>query len=117
MSERNAAIIISEQEVELFNKLLAIEPNDSDDAVRKAGYDEDSTIFVVTAYFEDGYFADIKLCSGQSNFFGDAILFNENGYEECVLDCFDDIHIGDIFKFESGEDTYFATVVSNKTSI
>lgn len=107
-------ITMSKQEVELFNHLLSIEPNDTDDAVRKAGYDEDSTINVVTAYFDNGYFADIKLCSGQSNFFGDSVLFNEDGGEECVLDCFDSICDGDVFEFESCNETYKVTVKVNE---
>ena len=113
----NSTITLSANEERLFNRLLSIEPNDTDDAVKRAGYDEDSTVFVKTAYFENGYFADIKLCSGQSNFFGDAVLFNGNGFEECVLDCFDDIHSGDVFKFEPNKDIYIVTVVSNKSEI
>ncbi len=103
-------VVLSKREAELFNRLLAIEPNDTDDAVKIAGYDEDSTIAVITADFGNGYFADIKLCSGQSNFFGDAVLFNDLGYEECVLDCFDSISDGDIFEFKSGSDTYEVTI-------
>ena len=52
---------------------------------------------------------------GNQIFFGDAVLFNEDGREECVIDCFDDIHIGDVFKFETGEDTYVVTVVHDKS--
>lgn len=105
-----ATVAFSEQEIELYNRLLAVEPNDTDDTVKMSGYEEDSTIAVVTAHFDNGYFADIKLCSGQSNFFGDSILFNEFGREECVLDCFDDIHIGDVFEFETGNEHYVVTV-------
>lgn len=105
-----AVAAFSEQEIDLYNRLLSVEPNDTDDAVTRAGYDEDSIIDVVTAYFDNGYFADIKLCSGQSNFFGDPVLFNESGIEECVLDCFDDIHIGDTFEFETQDGTYVVRV-------
>lgn len=107
-----ATVVFSSNEIELFNRLLAIEANDTDDAVKRSGYDEDCTIDVVTAYFDNGYFADIKLCSGQSNFFCDSVLFNENGIEECVLDCFDSICDGDTFEFESGDDIYIVTVSS-----
>lgn len=106
-----ATVAFSKQELELYNKLLDIEPNDTDDAVKMAGYNEDATIAVATAYFDNGYFADIKICSGQSNFFGDSVLFNENGCEECVLDCFDDIHDGDVFEFKVGDDSYIVTVI------
>lgn len=102
----NEIIVLSDNEEKLFNSLLSIKPNGTDDAVTASGYAEDSTIYVMTATFQNGFFADIKLCSGQSNFFGDSVLFNKNGYEECVLDCFDSLHDGDVFEFESGDDIY-----------
>ena len=106
----DAELSISRQEEELYNRLLEIESNDTDDVVVKAGYDEDATIHVVSAEFGNGYFADFKLCSGQSNFYGDSVLFNESGCEVCVPDCFDQIHGGDVFEFYSGNDVYRVTV-------
>ena len=68
-SRHDTTVAFATQEIELFGRLLSVEPNDTDDAVRRAGYDEDTMIAVVSAYFDNGYYADIKLCSGESNFF------------------------------------------------
>lgn len=43
--------------------------------------EEDATL---TANFEDGFSADIKVCSGQHNCYVDPVLFNKNGFEVCV---------------------------------
>lgn len=104
--KHTAALTIDKKELDLYNKLLEIEANETDTAVIDSGYPEDSTIYTLTAYFDNGYFADLKLCSGQSNFFGDSILFSEDGCELCVLDCFDSLDKGDVFIFEDGDDTY-----------
>lgn len=47
---------------------------------------EDSTIETFTANFSNGFFADIKVCSGQNNCFVDPVLFTENGSQICVLE-------------------------------
>ena len=109
-NKRESTITLSKNEADMFNSLLSVEPNYNDDAVRMYGYHEDSTIYTVTAYFDDGFFADIKLCSGQSNFFGDAVLFSNRGCEICVLDCFDSISNDDTFKFECGNTIYIVHV-------
>lgn len=71
----------------------------------------DSTVDMVTAEFENGCFADIKLCAGQNNFFGDNVLFDADGYETCVPDCFDRVGIRDEFVFETKDAIYIGTVI------
>lgn len=107
-------IVIRKSEMDLWNKLLSVSGNDSDDMVRELGYPCDSTISTFTAEFCNGYSADIKLCSGQSNFFGDAILFNKHGSEVNVLDCFDDLNAGDEFTFYEGADSYTVLIVKEE---
>ena len=100
---------VSSTIMERFNHLLSIEAEE--DGVEKRGFPTDTTLETLTAFFEDGCFADIKLCSGQSNFFGDNILFNKDGYELCVPDCFDSINDGDVFEFNYKYDTYRVIIV------
>lgn len=87
-------ILLDKFTAKTFNQLLSLT------SIEDIGYDKDFTIHVMTTIFDNGYFADIKICSGQTNFFGDAVLFNEHGAEVCTLDCFDDINDLDTFTFE-----------------
>lgn len=114
-----ATIAVSDDTVKKWNELLAISSNEDGAEVflRDRGYDEDSTHEAYTAYFEDGSYADIKLCAGQSNFFGDAVLFNKDGNEVCVLDCFDDVNIGDTFEFSFDERIYIAEIIQDGCTI
>lgn len=50
----------------------------------KEDVEEDATLLTLTANFENGFSADIKVCSGQHNCYVDPVLFNENGNEVCV---------------------------------
>lgn len=97
-----STIKVSKEKIKKYNELLDM-PSE-DDGIIKMGYPEDATIEYFTAEFKNGYFADIKICSGQSNFFCDPVLFNKNGYEVCVLDCADALD-GE-YEFESNGDTY-----------
>ena len=63
----------------------------------KEEIDTDCTLKVWSVEFDDGYVADLKVCSGNANLFLDAILFrpfNRGLDEVCVPDCPDKI-IGD----------------------
>lgn len=102
-------LAIDKKDIDLINSLLDKEAEE--DGVEKAGYPTDSSLITFTAFFDNGYFADIKLCSGQTNFFGDNILYDKEGYEVCVPDCFDSIADGDVFTFENGHDVYQVTIL------
>lgn len=99
-------IKLDKKEIDKYNVLLDI-PSE-DDGVINAGYDEDSTIECFTAQFVDGHFADIKICSGQNNFFCDPVLFNKDGYEVCVLDCADTLN-GE-YDFEDNGNEYVVII-------
>jgi len=63
----------------------------------KENIDRDCTIETWSVEFENGHVADLKLCSGDSNLFLDAVLFepcNIGLQEEFVPDCPDSI-LGD----------------------
>ncbi|MDR0287536.1 MAG: hypothetical protein LBI03_07535 [Clostridiales bacterium] len=70
----------------------------------KENIDRDCMLKVWSVEFDDGYVADLRVCSGNNNLFLDAILFRPcNGglTEESVLDCPD--NITDDHVFNSGE--------------
>lgn len=98
-----STIKLDKKKIDKYNILLDM-PSE-DDGVINAGYDEDSTIECFTAQFADGHFADIKICSGQNNFFCDPVLFNKDGYEVCVLDCADTLN-GEYGFEDNGNDMY-----------
>lgn len=52
---------------------------------------EDSTIERFTAYFPNGYFADIGVCSGTDNCFVNPVIFNEAGCEMNFLEADDEL--------------------------
>lgn len=87
-------------------RMLDMENVDFDDL----DVDEDSTVFVLTAQFEDGYEADIKLCSGQSNFFVDPVLFDPLGRQAALLPP-DDMEIDGTYEFKLPTKTYVVNVV------
>jgi len=98
----SAKIKVPASKVEKLNELLAKETEDG--MVAALGYPKDSTIECYTAQFSNGFFADIKLCSGDTNFFVDPVLFSEVGDEVQCLDCTDE-YDGD-YTFEVDGDTY-----------
>ncbi len=75
-------IFIEKEKVEILQKLLD-QPEIDFHAEKIA---EDSTIATFTAKFTNGYEADIKFCSGQTNCFIDPVLFDKQGYQLAVLD-------------------------------
>lgn len=101
-----AKIVISRPEANLYNSLLDLDAEE--DGVLKAGYKEDTVLVRETAEFDDGHFADISLCSGQTNFFCDPVLFNSCGSEVCVLDCSD--AFDGTYEFEDDGEKYIVVV-------
>lgn len=98
--------------IEKWNELLKVNLSYTGETLRDYGYDEDCTVETYTGYFIDGSFADIKLCAGQNNFFGDNILFDASGYEVCVPDCFGSIESGDFIEFEYKGDLYIVEILA-----
>lgn len=99
-------IKIPASKVDKFNELLA--KTSEDGLVKALDYPVDEMIECYTAHFSNGWDADIKLCSGDTNFFVDPVLFDENGNEQSVLDCTDE-YDGE-YIFEVGDDTYEVVV-------
>lgn len=60
---------------------------------------EDALLAVFRAKFDNGYEADIKVCSGQNNCFIDPILFDEEGRQACLIDAEFDL-LG-VYEFEA----------------
>lgn len=77
-----AVVFIHKRQVDYLQKLL----DRTEINFRAEGIPEDATLITYTAKFNNGYEADIKVCSGQRNCFIDPVLFNEHGGEASVLD-------------------------------
>ena len=101
-------IKISQDDIDFINKVMAI--TDKTDE-RWEDYQDlrDCTVERYTGHFEDGHFADVSVCSGQSNFFIDPVLFDKDGNEVCVLDCADTI-LGE-YEFEDEGNIYILEIV------
>lgn len=106
-------IKISQEDINFVNKVMEI--TDETDK-RWEDYQDlkDCTVERYTGHFEDGHFADISICSGQSNFFIDPVLFNKDGYQVCVLDCADTI-LGE-YEFEDEGNIYILEIVQEEES-
>jgi hypothetical protein len=104
-------IKISKDDVDFVNKVMEIR-DETDE--RWEDYEDlrDCTAKRYTGYFEDGHFADVSVCSGQSNFFIDPVLFNKDGHEVCVLECADDI-LGE-YEFEDNGNIYILEIVQEE---
>lgn len=103
-------IYVKKETINLYNHLLDLPAKENQ--IEDLGYPEDSTIDCFTVFFEDGCFADVKLCSGQSNFFCDPVLYDK-GYEAVVLDCADQIN-GE-FQFAYKNNIYIVIVKEEET--
>ncbi len=81
-----AEIKITKQEAADCKALLAIEDieNLTNDEKEELGLDEDATLFSKTAKFDDGVSVEVKLCSGQTNCWAEAVWFDKDGYEICT---------------------------------
>ena len=107
-TEHCADIRIPAAEIEKYNRLLALPAKDG--IVEKNGYDPDDTIETYTAYFDNGYEADINICTSDVDFFIDSFLVNPNGAAECTLDV--EGSIDGEYEFESDGDTYIVRVIT-----
>lgn len=52
----------------------------------KKDVEEDSLLLCETVKFDNGYTMDFKVCSGQTNCWSEAVLFNESGIEVGVTE-------------------------------
>ena len=58
----------------------------------KEELEEDATLFSRTVKFDDGTTAELKVCSGQTNLWSEAVWFDKDGYEICCTDAnYDDL--------------------------
>ena len=75
-------LTIKKDELKKWNDLLKL------DEVDFEGLDipEDTTLFCKTVEFDDGAFADLKVCSGQTNLWCEMVWFDKNG---CEISCSD----------------------------
>jgi len=101
-----AEIKIPKDRVAEVNRLNSMKAEDG--LVERLGYYKDTLMDVFSARFDNGYEADLRFCAGDTNFFIDPVLFDEDGLELNVLDCADDI-LG-TFEFTDGFDDYVVKV-------
>ena len=80
-------ILITKQEAKRLQYLMDLEEVDFE----KEGLDYDSAFRTLTARFSNGFEADIKMCSGQTNCFIDPVLFDKEGHEILCLECVEDV--------------------------
>lgn len=104
-------IKITQDDVNFVNKVMEI-TDETDERWEDYQDLRDCTVERYTGYFEDGHFADVSLCSGQSNFFIDPVLFDEKGHQVCVLECADDI-LGE-YSFADAGNEYILEIVQEK---
>lgn len=81
MKRIESTVRIPKRELDYWNRLLDIEEVDFE----KEGIDCDQELERYTFNFGNGFEADIKVCSGQTNLFVDPVLFYK-GSECCVLE-------------------------------
>ena len=101
-------IKISQDAVNFVNKVIEI-TDETDERWEDYQDLKDCTVERFTGHFEDGHFADISVCSGQSNFFIDPVLFNKDGRQVCVLECADTI-LGE-YDFEDDGNEYILEII------
>lgn len=101
-------IKISQEDIDFINKVMEI-TDETDERWEDYQDLKDCTVERYTGYFEDGHFADVSLCSGQSNFFIDPVLFDKDGNEVCVLECVETI-LGE-YEFEDEGNIYILEIV------
>lgn len=109
--EYKTQIKISKDDVNFVDKVMEI-TDETDERWEDYQDLKDCTVERYTGRFEDGHFADVSICSGQSNFFIDPVLFNKDGYEVCVLECVDDI-LGE-YEFEDEGNIYILEIVQEE---
>ena len=83
-------LYITKDNIEFVNKLMSI-TDETDSRWEEFEEYRDREVMSFSKTFDNGYFASISIASGSSNFFIDPCLFNEDGFEQCVLDCADEL--------------------------
>jgi len=106
--EYKVQIKISQEDIDFVEKVMAI-TDETDERWEDYQDLKDCTVERYTGKFEDGHFADVSICSGQSNFFIDPVLFNKEGHQVCVLECAEDL-LGE-YEFEDNGNTYILKLV------
>ena len=76
-------ITISKAEADRWNRLLDL---GMDIDFEKENVQEDTTLFGRTVLFEDGCFANLRVCSGQTNLWCEVVWFDKDGDEMCCSD-------------------------------
>lgn len=102
---------ISKDDVDFVNKVMDI-TDETDERWEDYQDLKDCTVKRYTGHFEDGHFADVSVCSGESNFFIDPVLFDEDGHQVCVLECADTI-LGE-YEFEDDGNIYILEIVQEE---
>ena len=73
---------VKESNVKSMNAILEMETINFE----ATGVKEDSTLKSYSVEFDNGFKAVIEVCTGQSNAYVNAVLFNTDGFEVCVLE-------------------------------
>jgi len=100
MNIYNQQLILPSEEIATMQGLLNavnINPHDVD-------ADIDMTYRTYTAKFQNGYEADIKICAGSNNFYIDAVLFDDCGFERSAMSDIDELE-GE-YSWDDGADVY-----------
>lgn len=102
MRKHEAVVRIPADEFDRINRLLAIksfeEMTSSELLEHGTNIDQNEGVYCVT--FDNGSSLNFDLCSGQNNYWDDAVWTNADGSRDVVLEC--EYEIGDIeVKIES----------------
>ena len=79
-------MIVDAKQLDFFNKWLQVSEID----FNKDDFPHDATLLCQTVDFDDGTFADLKVCSGQTNLWCEMVWYSENGCEIACSDACDD---------------------------
>lgn len=79
-----AKIELNKGEVDRLRRLLDL---GTDIDFEREGVEKDALLLIKNVKFDDGCFADLKVCSGQSNLWCEMVFFDPEGNE---IHCVDD---------------------------
>lgn len=83
--------------------------------LEEEGIDKESVYLQTNVMFDNGYEADIKVCTTEDDFFVDAILFDANGNQMRVLD--PEYELLGEYIFDDDEDEYIVNVVIGEEAL
>ena len=95
--KQSKLVTVKKRELQIVREMLGAERTDGEDIA-----------YSVTVEFEDGYFADIKVCNGEPPYV-DPVLFDPRGCEVAVGDA-DAVCLEGDYHFHLGDDVYVAQV-------